>query len=232
MNLRSGFKNLIRFLANKAIAKHEIKIVAVYGWDWSEMVVEAIYNVLAERVSVRRNTEWIKTDVSYPAFILGCRYNSTNTLERIWCITKAIFRLYFFSKSHPHYLVVGMHAKQIETLRYWMGIGPAMAVAILPLKNQISDNLKFSEKQKAKSGLKVIDLSKSSFSGGIFETTESITGRILNEIATIDSNFKVSASELKASVMKINWQELFVGRVRDNIDDNIRVTKQAEPPAE
>jgi len=95
-----------------------MELIIVVGWHGTEIVREAIYEILNEKFHVRRNTKNLWWDLSVPLTILGYKDKKRSILKWIWLCIRALFYLLLGRRS-PHKIVLNLNTRDENTVLFW-----------------------------------------------------------------------------------------------------------------
>ena len=119
MNLpRKILKSYLSFLSRLAIRRHSMELIIIVGWHGTEIVREAIYEILNEKFHVRRNTKNLWWDLSVPLTILGYKDKKRSVVRWLWLCIRALFYLLFGRRS-PHKIVLNLNTSDENTVEFW-----------------------------------------------------------------------------------------------------------------
>ncbi len=119
-----------------------MELIIVVGWHGTEIVREAVYEMLNEKFRVRRNTKNLWWDLSVPLTILGYKDKKRYLWRWIMLCLKAAFYLLIGPKS-PHKIILNLNTSDQNTADYWTGfIKPDFLLIVnQKSKTRLIDNL-------------------------------------------------------------------------------------------
>jgi len=230
--IRNYIKKILARLAIRALRKYQTKLIVIYGWDFAEGLREGIYNLLDLKVNVRRNTEPITWDLGFPLAILGQNYSSNlSNLKLLIIIAKSYLRL-LIAKKNSSYTIINLHAKTVETLKYWFSIEDIALLIIVPLKttNIVSENLELSIGKKIlKLDLRPeILINPGPSTKYNFPHLNSLQQQIANLVITLDKRIelihghKFNEDEIYQAITKIDWEKYLLAKIKNNLKEENR----------
>lgn len=239
--LRKAYRKILLDLANISIRKYNTSIIVIYGWDWSEGLREATYNLLYTHSNLRRNTRWIDWDMGLPLFVLGYPYSrGTSRLRISYYIIKACLNLLRPVKYKNNYIIVSLHAKSQVTLDYWRQLSGVKCLIILPVRPEGELNLN-NYIPIASDSLTIVDLQgqklptavdNNLLNNGSYLRLNPFQKQLTNYLAKVQATFlrklefDFRVEDLVDAVIKIDWSSFFLERVRTNLKKEANVDKQ------
>jgi hypothetical protein len=229
--VRNFLKNFALGVTNLLIHKYNTRIIVIYGWDWSEGLRESTYNLVSKKAMVRRNTDWIDWDMGMPLFIMGFPYSSKISRLRIfYYLSSSLGHIYYPSGLKRNYLIVSLHARTLNTVRYWGKIHGIEKVIVLPINEKLSE-VKVSDLKGIFSEERIIDLTKTKLASKSDNSKDSklpwqlnfIQIKLLGYLQELDKvyfrkkSWGFSEDELSEAVVKIDWEKYFLERVEHNL---------------
>lgn len=115
---RKILKYYLSFLSRLAIKKHSMELIIIVGWHSTEIVREAVYEVLNEKFQVRRNTKNLWWDLSVPLTILGYKDMKRDFIMWLFICVRALFYL-IIGQRNPHKIVLNLNTSNSNTADYW-----------------------------------------------------------------------------------------------------------------
>jgi hypothetical protein len=231
--LRSTIRSLLAWLAARSLRKYNTKLILVYGWDWTEVVREGLYNLLSDNVNVRRNTGWIKWDLGLPLFVLGYDYSPNLTKWQLLRIVVLAALKLLRPRRFSQYLVVSAYAKSPQTLDYWLALGEVELLVVLPERQGQrpllgTDGLVAANVHQSLDlthlSMPIAQIQASRKQVALFGTgTSELQSHLLGLLAKINleylqkQGFKFKDSDLESAVLKIDWQGYVLSRIRANL---------------
>ncbi|MFW5702829.1 MAG: hypothetical protein ACOCXP_02580 [Candidatus Dojkabacteria bacterium] len=217
--LRKIYRKLVLSLSNWSIRKYGSRIIVVYGWDFSEPVRETLYSLLETQENIRRNTKRIDWDMGLSLFILGVDYEKkTWRAKVITNLLKSIALLIKPTDYQGNVLLVNLHAKNYDTLRFWLDSEGIEQVILLPTRENITDYKIDLVKEHVNEDL-ILDLHKFSNSSDISSDLKSIltevNDRYLNEVG-----YNFGEDDIENALLKSEFNEHFLTRISEKIQEN------------
>lgn len=227
--MRKFLASALLALSRRTLRKHNTKLIILYGWDWTEVLRESVYDLLSEDVNIRRNSAWIRWDLGLPLFVMGYDYSPQQSKLRLcWHVFKACLRN-LWPRQHKHILVVSLYAKNASTLDYWLALSEIEAIVLLPerieLPNKSESLTKIIRDQTEAKKIKLLDLSANTapkMIAGIeklnplqlklFSLLSQVNDKVLNT-----NGFSYDTSDLMYAILKVDWQNYILSRIKTNL---------------
>ena len=122
-------RQILKFLAKKAIQKHKPTIIGIVGSGETAICREVVFTALSQSHPTRRNLENPSVEFALPLTILGADEYPPTTLHWIALVLKTIWQLLTIKPYH-HFLVLEMSPAISETLDYWLAMAsPKLIIA-------------------------------------------------------------------------------------------------------
>lgn len=117
-------KNLIAALARAVLKKYQPLVIGITGSVGKTSTKEAIFAVLASKMSVRKSPGNYNTEFGVPATILGIRAPGASLPRWIGAITRALRMLLLRDATYPKVLVLEMAADRPGDIEFLVRIAP------------------------------------------------------------------------------------------------------------
>ena len=216
------FRNFNKYiflkLANATVRKHKLRIILIFGWDWSEVLRESLYNLFHQKENVRRNTDWIRWDIGLPLFITGQNYLRNYPRWKLIPIVLRVIVSLTLKTSYQHLLICSTYARNMNTLRYWQKVSGIDLVLVTPIKSedkQISEFL-FSK------GNSWQDIRVSVEDDWV--SKDKVLREVLKEkLVYINDNYlkefpyDFTEEDIDEAILKVDWENYFFRRVRSRL---------------
>ncbi|MBN1916112.1 hypothetical protein JW796_03940 [Candidatus Dojkabacteria bacterium] len=159
---RKILKLYLSFLSRLAIKKHSMELIIIVGWHSTEIVREAIYEILNEKFLVRRNVKNLWWDLSVPLTVLGYKDKKRNMAGWFIVCVRALFYL-IVGQRNPHKIILNLNTVHSSTADFWTEfIKPDFLIIVnQKTKSRLIENL--IENTEKNSGKVIYDPLKSKF---------------------------------------------------------------------
>ena len=211
--LNAIVRNWLKFLSKKSLRRYETKLIVLYGWDWTELLGDALHNIVSENwdLNSRRNKDWLKWDLGLPLFILGEDFRpGINRLMMVLRSFKWFLYLYFVApRNYSNVLIVSAYANKQSTLDYWLEFIPREKLYLFPPKG--NSNLEIDRS--------LVDLDLSEY----INPNLPINHMLLDLLEVITQDLAktfgktVTKEQMEEALLKGEWEERFIHRVKQNL---------------
>jgi len=122
--MKTIIQNILAFLSKKVLKKYNPDIIGITGSVGKTSAKEAVFMVLKNKYSIRRNIKNYNNEIGVPLTILGCQSGNRSFIKWILIIFKGIRLILITDKNYPDIIILEMGADKPGDIKYLTNLAP------------------------------------------------------------------------------------------------------------
>ncbi|MFC1612907.1 UDP-N-acetylmuramoyl-tripeptide--D-alanyl-D-alanine ligase [Patescibacteria group bacterium] len=122
--MKKILQNILAFLSKKVLKKYNPDIIGITGSVGKTSSKEAVFSVLKNKYSIRKNIKNYNNEIGVPLTILGCESGNRSFMKWSLIILKGIRLILITDKNYPDIIILEMGADKPGDIKYLTTLAP------------------------------------------------------------------------------------------------------------